>query len=132
MAYTQLSVTATPGGIHTFSAKTKGGGFFTALSVAALPGKPHVFLPKAGTHIGLFTALSVIALPGVIRSFAAKTAVVPIPSPIVYAGGGGGVGYVDRVYRDYEWERKAKRREEILRDDQEILEMISMITPFLN
>jgi len=54
-------------------------GLFTALSVTGTPGQIHSFLAKdaadAWPHTGIFTELSVMALPGVRRSFAPKTVV---------------------------------------------------------
>ena len=112
MAYTQLSPTATPGRRYSFVAK------FAA----------------TGTHIGSFTALSVMALPGPIRSFLAKTAVVvvvpPVIVPVVPSGGGGGGGYAytrkdDEEY--FKYQRAEAHRIRVLRDDQDVMELIVII-----
>jgi len=76
---TALSVAATPGRMRLSSGYVgpKGAGPFTELSVMALPGGIHSFSPKASASpkgVGLFTELSVMALPGRIHSFIAKTA----------------------------------------------------------
>ncbi|MCK4816962.1 hypothetical protein KA005_14430 [bacterium] len=141
--YTQLSVTATPGKPHSFSAKTPAAagphtGLFTELSVSALPGAIHSFTAKTpegeGVHEGQFTALSVIALPSGRHVFLPKEFVEPTPPapPVPYYGGGGGGGGIWASPRDYEYERKAKLKEEILRDDRELLELLSAIIPILN
>ena len=133
---TALSVLGTPGPIHAFLPKTpsdggKGIGTFTALSVIALPGAIHSFTAKtpegAGVHEGQFTALSVIALPGGKHVFLPKEFVEPTP-PVIHYGGG---GLVAQRWKQAEFERKFELKEKILRDDREILELLSMITPFL-
>lgn len=68
--FTALSVTVTPGPIHSFLAKT-----------------PYV--PGGGVHTGRFTALSVLGLPGGVRVFSAKTAA---------EAGGGYSGVLDTSY----------------------------------
>ena len=134
--YTQLSAIATPGGRHVFAAKTpagegaKGEGLFTALSAIATPGGRHVFAVKtpsgAGEKgIGPFTAQSVLAVPGARHSFTAKEfaglPAPPLPPSLITVGGGGSVaGWPEKP----EWEYKERLRKRILRDDQEIIEII--------
>ena len=93
--YTQLSIIATPGGRHSFTAKTSGG--------AGEKGE------------GLFTALSIIATPGGRHSFTAKTIVIPVPEEPerIFDAGGGVTGKVQEDL--YRWR---------LRDDKEIIEII--------
>jgi len=52
----------------------------------------------------------------------------PVP-PVIYGGGGGGIGL--RIYEDVERLKRLKRKE-ILKDDQEILEMLAAIMPLLD
>lgn len=144
MPFTQLSPSATPGKPYTFLAKTAASGthtgLFTELSVMATPGGIHAFVaktpatPGTGDHIGLFTELSVMAIPGMRHVFHAKTAwaePVPIPSlpaPGHGAGGGGGGWLATReaaAYRDWE-------RERILREDNELLELLPILLMGLN
>ena len=130
MAYTRLSVTATPGKPYSFTAKTEAPevvpeagphtGLFTELSVTALPGQRHSFSAKteaetpaapSGDHTGLFTALSVLALPGMRHSFSAKTEAEAAEAEETTSV---------RGYRK-------PRYYELVRDDEEMLEIIKMM-----
>ena len=127
MAYTRLSLTATPGKPYLgFLAKAEAipeagphTGLFTALSVMGTPGPIHSFLaktpyvPGAGVHTGLFTALSVMAVPGMRHTFLAKTpggVVIPVARRL-YGGGG---AYYPSI-------------EKIRKEDEEIFELIMLL-----
>ena len=135
MAYTALSVSATPGKPHTFSAKEAApaeaagphvGGPFTELSVTALPGKIHSFSAKeaaavipGGDHTGLFTALSVLATPGPIHSFSAKSAAAAVAEVI---------GRPETSFPGARARRiKRRRYEELLNDDIEVMMLLKKI-----
>jgi hypothetical protein len=132
MAYTQLSVTATPGRRHSFSAKTPIAGthtgLFTELSVTATPGRIHSFSPKTaasgeGAHEGLFTELSVVALPGGRHVFLPKAVAEPVPVPpsARAVGGGSGGGYT------VSWYEHERKHEITSNDEKDIQEMLTMI-----
>ena len=137
--YTQLSPIALPGKRYSFSAKTpevpsaKGAGPFTAQSVTATPGIIHSFVaktPEAGgpKGAGLFTELSAIALPGMRHVFLPKVAApVSAYSPPPYLSHGHG-GWPDVRPK---WEREEIRKK-VLRDDEELFEMIAAILPFID
>lgn len=138
MAITQLSPIVLPGKRYSFSAKTpavpggKGLGPFTAQSVTATPGIIHSFTAKAPAvpsekGEGLFTELSAIALPGMRHVFLPKTvAQVSAYSPPPYLSHGHG-GWPDVRPK---WEHEEIRKK-VLRDDDEIFEMLAMILPFI-
>ena len=135
--FTQLSPIALPGKRYSFVAKTpavggKGLGPFTAQSITATPGIIHSFVaktPAAGgvKGAGLFTELSATALPGMQHAFLPKT-VAPVSaySPPPYLSHGHG-GWPDVRPR---WEREEIRKK-VLKDDDELFEMIAAILPFL-
>ena len=135
MAYTALSVSATPGKPHTFSAKEAAPaeaagphtGLFTELSVTALPGKIHSFSAKdaaavvaGGDHTGLFTALSVLATPGPRHSFTAKTAAEAAEAETSSRPETSFAGARARRI-------KRRRYEELLNDDIEVMMLLKKI-----
>lgn len=109
-------------------------GTFTELSVTATPGSQHSFSAKAdtsgGTHTGFFTELSVMAVPGRVHSFSAKGGVVPTPPPVQRPGGsGGGHGPLTR-WPDPDKEKFVRdelRRKRILKEDDELMELAALI-----
>ena len=140
MAYTSLSVTATPGKPHSFSAKAAAAGagphtgLFTELSVTALPGPRHSFTAKtaagaaSGPHTGLFTSLSVMGLPGGIHSFVAKTgAVIPVIPPVISSGGGGGGAGI--WAEPWIFPEEYSQKDLTIKDDQDILDILQMLGP---
>jgi hypothetical protein len=126
---TTLSVTATPGRKYQIGGRQVGAGF-TELSVTATPGAKHSFAPKGATvvvpHEGEFTQLSVIALPGGRHVFLAKAEAPIVEPPIeppVILPGGGVVSGADDLHMEY----SERKRELLLREDEEIVEIISII-----
>lgn len=154
--FTEQSVTALPGQIHSFSAKDlwepfeprPDNGPFTDQSVTAVPGKRHSFLakdlwePLSPRPGGLYTALSVTALPGKRYSLLGEAAVKRITALQVYALPGKPqvflakteVPVVEPVLPDEGGggdERRASALElqnKLLREDQEVLEFIMTAT----
>ena len=105
--YTELSVTATPGAVHSFTAKTPA---------------------SENEHIGQFTELSIIALPGGRHVFLPKELIEPTPPvPSIEYHGGGGIYIKEREY-----EKRLELKEVIRQDDNEVYEMLSVIMPVLN
>ena len=108
---------------------------YTQLAPTAIPGRRYSFVAKfaaTGPHIGTFTALSVMALPGPLRSFLAKTEVIIIPPvipPTPSGGGGGGAYAYARDYAEYDSKYKMAEahRQKVLRDDEELLEILAMV-----
>lgn len=139
MAYTQLSPTGLPGQRYSFlvkdaAAAEKGIGPFTALSVIGLSGERHSFSAKtaaAGAEkgVGLFTQLLPYGLPGKRYSFAAKDSaeveVPPIPDVVTRAGGGGTFVSPGKLGKTKQELWRAK----LLREDEELLEMIASLFP---
>ena len=72
-------------------------------------------LPKRGYPLN---GIPLYGLPGT----------VPVTPSLHYTGG----GYFEP---DYDWKKRERKRKilrEITKDDQEIFELLAMITPFLN
>lgn len=112
MATTELSITATPGAIHTF-----------------LPKSP--VSPGTGPHAGEFTELSAMATPGVPHSFLAKGA-APIPPeeevPEEIFGGSGGREVSPHKLRLEMQERERQSfTDRLEREDRDLLEFIVTI-----
>ena len=128
---THLSPNALPGKRRSFSAKTvavggpKGTGPFTQLTPNALPGQIQSFSAKTvavggpkGT--GPFTELSPVALPGGRHVFLPKTVAEVIEEVISVRTAPGQAGYVSKRWDPVE-------RSWVLREDRELLELVSMI-----
>jgi len=137
---TRLSLTATPGKVYSFVAKTEAvaeagphTGLFTELSLIGTPGKIHSFTAKAeaeveaSDHTGLFTALSVLATPGMIHSFAAKAEAEVIPETDKWADHDEG-GWVNPMeYQEGLFAAEEYQRMLVLKDDDEVLSIIANI-----
>lgn len=135
--YTQLSPIASPGKRYSFSAKglatgEKGEGPFTRLSVLASPGSIHSFSAKepaipSGKGEGPFTTLSVLGIPGMLHVFVAKEftepAVPPPPPPPIPSGGG--TWLYSKRYDEYEYKDPLRKRR--IREDREMIEIITTI-----
>ena len=133
MAFTHLSPAALPGRTYSFSPKAEATGEkpsdrVTSLSPLALPGPIYSFLPKdaaeAAKGEGLFTWLSPVAIPGMRYSFLPKDA-----AAIIEAKTRQGRRHIKRQIM-----MGPQYRDRILREDQELMEFISIIleTELLN
>ena len=139
MATTQLSPSAIPGKRYSFSPKAPAAGAhtgtFTELSVTATPGPIHSFsakdaaAPESGPHTGLFTELSIFALPGQRHSFSAKTPFIapvtpePEAKPIRRTRGASG----EYEYEPSDTAKRIAQRRRILTEDNELMELAAYI-----
>ena len=124
---TALSVTATPGAVHTFTPKTGAGAKpsdrITALSVTATPGGLQTFLaktPPGDPPADQVTDLSVMATPGAIHVFLPKDEAVT-PSAVKTGG----------VFRTKATPTIDDFLDQQMREDEELLSIVMAAMRFL-